>query len=83
MRHQLNNRLQQLSAVTVLPGPTQRTQLVIRRGKHLQPLQRRHRQRQVLLRIIQLLDIRRHLRDCQLRLHCAVAHVVNLLEELR
>ena len=80
--HQLDHRLQQLGTVTVLPCLAEATQLVVRRRQHLQPLEGGHRQREVLLRVVQLLDVGCHLRDRRLRLGCAVAHVVNFLEQL-
>lgn len=81
VRHQLYDRPQQLRTLPVLPALPQPSQLLIRRREHLQALQRRHRERQVPLRPVKPLDIRRHLRDRLLGLERALPHAIDLLQE--
>lgn len=81
VRHELDHRLQQLGTFAVLPALAQRPQLLVRRRQHLQPLQRRHRQREVPLRVVQPLDIRRHLRNSPLRLQGAFTHALDLRKQ--
>ena len=83
VRHKLNDRLQQVRALPILPRLTQASQLLIRRREHLQALQRCHRQRQVLLRAVKPLNIRRHLCDCPLGLQRSRTDALNPTEELR
>lgn len=82
VRHELNNRLQQLRTLAVLATLAQTAQLLVRRRQHLQTLQRRHREREVLLRAVQTLDVGRHLGDGLLRVHRAGPHALDLAEEV-
>lgn len=71
-----------MRTLPILPRMAQAPQLLIRRGQHLQSLQRRHAQCQVPLRAVQALDLRRHLGDGPLRLQRSFAHAFDLGEEV-
>jgi hypothetical protein len=82
VRDQLYYCLQQLGTLPVLPRLAQASQLLVGSRQHLQPLQCRHGQRQVLLGAVQALDVCRHLGDGLFCLHCPFAHTLNGHEEI-
>ena len=81
MPHELQNSLQHTRTLLILSRLGQALQLIVSRGEHLQPLERRHRQCQIPLRAIQSLDVCSHVGDCLLGLNGSCSHAFDLAEE--
>jgi len=81
--HELYDGLQEAGALAVLPRLGQPPELLVGSREHLQPLERRHAERQVALGAVESLDVGRHRGDVLLRLDGARPHRLDLAEELR
>lgn len=70
-----------MRAFPVLPRLDQTSELLVRGGKHLQPLQCRHGEGEILLRAVQPFDVCCHLGDGPLGFQCSFPDALDLREQ--